>query len=80
MHHFSRTNLSLDDVVKKPLQGKNSITFIITLFKKKALNQNTLAEIKLEICRIPRSRNGSPPLGFLACTLHSRAPRLREMG
>jgi len=60
MHHLSRKNLSLDDLVKKTLQGKKNITFIITLLKKKALNQNTLAEIKLKICRIPRLRNGSP--------------------
>jgi len=60
MHHLSRTNLSLDDLVKKPLQGKKSITFIITLFNKKALNQNILAKIKLEIGRVPHSRNGSP--------------------
>jgi len=40
MHHISRTNLSLDDLIKKPLQGKKSITLIIILLKKEELKQN----------------------------------------
>jgi len=45
---------------KKNLPGKKSITLIIKLLKKKALKQNVLIEIKIEVCHIPRSRNGSP--------------------
>jgi len=64
MHHLTRTNLSLDDLFKKPLPGKKSIILIITLLKKKALKQNVLTEVKLEVCHAPRSRNGSPLQGF----------------
>jgi len=59
MHHLPRKNLSLSDLIKKPLQGKKSITSI-TLLKKKALSKNILAEIQLEVCHVPRSRNGFP--------------------
>jgi len=59
MHHLSRTNFSLDDLVKKPSEGKKRITLNITLFRKKALKQNILAEIKLEARPIPRSRYSS---------------------
>jgi len=50
--------------LKNPLQGKKSITLNIVLFNKKELKQNILIEVKLEIFRVPRLRNGSPLQGF----------------
>jgi len=60
MHHLSRTNLSLDDLVKKNPSREKEHHLYHHIVKKKALNQNHLAELKVEICRIPRSKNGSP--------------------
>jgi len=59
MNRLSRKILSLDDLIKKPLQGKKSITLNIKLFKKEAIKQNILTEVKLEVCHVPCSRNSS---------------------
>ena len=61
MHHLIRTNLSLDDLVKKSLPGKKSITLIITLLKKKALKQNVLTEVNLRFATF-HVRGMAPPL------------------
>jgi len=65
MHHLSRKNLSSDDLIKKtPFMGKEHHLNHHIVHKEKALKQNVLTEIKLEVCRIPGSGNGSPLQGF----------------